>query len=361
MPRKQPDKQSEKQPGKQSEKRPGEQSYRGSTSSAGRALRRGLVPAVTVAAFALGYGGTVAVGHATTAGARQDAVAVDAPGTRPTPGPTVPATATAEPAEVGSGVVDATVKPYLAPKLLAAVPVGPGKVSERVRTVLTSRKVITALDTSGIPVVAAQAYRRAAASEASCHLPWQVLAAIGRVESDNGRFGGARLRADGDGTRPILGIPLDGRHGVALVRDTDNGRLDGDRNFDRAVGPMQFVPSTWAMYKADGNGDGKADPGNIFDAARAAADYLCDGGADLSKPAEEAAALSRYNNADEYVRVVLGLAAKYQHREAATTAGPAATGARSHRDPADVGWAPAMRQVVVTMLTDQGHATSGTK
>jgi membrane-bound lytic murein transglycosylase B len=188
-------------------------------------------------------------------------------------------------------------------------------VSEPVQKVLTSPAVTTALDASGIPEVALEAYQRAAAahavSDAACHLPWQLLAAIGRVESDNGQFGGAVLLPDGYGTRPIYGIPLDGRDGVALVRDTDGGKLDGDPNFDRAVGPMQFIPSTWALYGVDGNGDGKKDPNNIFDAAFAAADYLCAGGGDLANPAQEAAAVLRYNDADEYVHVVLALTASY--------------------------------------------------
>jgi Transglycosylase SLT domain len=183
--------------------------------------------------------------------------------------------------------------------------------------------------------VALEAYKRAAAAlaanDAACHLPWQLLAAIGRVESDHGQFGGAVLLPDGYGTRPIYGIPLDGRNGVALIRDTDGGKLDGDPNFDRAVGPMQFIPSTWAVYGVDGNGDGKKDPNNIFDATLAAADYLCAGGGDLASPAQEAAAVLRYNDADEYVHVVLALAASYEQGDfaAVPTAGPGGTGGGS--------------------------------
>jgi hypothetical protein len=276
---------------------------------AGRALRRRaqwlLASASAVTAFAGGYGMIVAAGA------------------QPSASPTL--------AALGSGVVDPAVKPYVDPEQLSAVPVGSGNVSEPVRKVLTSPAVVTALDASGIPVVALQAYKRAAtalaASDAACHLPWQLLAAIGRVESDDGRFGGAMLLANGNTTRPIYGIPLDGRDGVALVRDTDHGKLDGDPNFDRAVGPMQFIPSTWALYGADGNGDGKKDPNNIFDAALAAADYLCAGGGDMTNPAQEAAAVRSYNDADEYVHVVLALAASYEHGDFATvpTTGPVGT------------------------------------
>jgi len=278
--------------------------------------------AVSAASAALGAAVTLAAYGMTGAGG-------EAGGVRPV------GVASQALAALGTGVIDPGVRPYLEPKQLKAVPAGHGNVSEPVRKVLTSPAVTTALDASGIPAVAVAAYQRAAAalavSDAACHLPWQLLAAIGRVESDNGQFGGAVLLPDGYGTRPIYGIPLDGRAGVALVRDTDGGKLDGDPNFDRAVGPMQFIPSTWALDGADGNGDGKKDPNNIFDAARAAAGYLCAGGGDLANPAQEAAAVLRYNDADEYVHVVLALTASYEHGEFATLppAGPAGTGGGS--------------------------------
>jgi membrane-bound lytic murein transglycosylase B len=280
-----------------------------------------LIPASVVAA-ALGAAVTVAAHRAT-------ATDSEAAGEQPV------GIASRALAALGTGVVDPVVRPYLDPKQLNAVPVGPGDVSKPVQKVLTSPVVTTALDASGIPEVALQAYHHAAAalavSDAACHLPWQLLAAIGRVESDNGQFGGAVLLPDGYGTRPIYGVPLDGRDGVALIRDTDGGKLDGDPNFDRAVGPMQFIPSTWALYGVDGNGDGKKDLNNIFDAALAAADYLCAGGGDLANPAQEAAAVLRYNDADEYVHVVLALAASYEHGDFATvpTAGPVSHGGGS--------------------------------
>jgi membrane-bound lytic murein transglycosylase B len=224
------------------------------------------------------------------------------------------------PAEIGSGVVDAAIEQYVEPGLLEAVTVGPEDVAEPVRMVLTSARVITALDESGIPELALRAYRQAANvsadTDAACGLRWQLLAAIGRVESNHGRFGGSRLLTNGYGTRPIRGIPLDGRPNVALIRDTDGGRLDGDMFFDRAVGPMQFIPSTWANVAVDANGDAKRDPDNIFDAALGAARYLCAAGGDLAEPDQAAAAVRRYNHADEYVRVVLALAASYERGEA---------------------------------------------
>jgi hypothetical protein len=225
------------------------------------------------------------------------------------------------------------LKPYLNPNLLKAVPVGPGPVSEPVQKVLTSPQLMTTLDDSGIPAVALEAYQRAAialaVSDPACQLPWQLLAAIGRVESDNGQFGGAMLLPDGNTTVPIYGIPLDGQDGVALILNTNESEvaLDGGSNFARAVGPMQFLPSTWAEYGVDANGDGNKDPNNIFDAALAAGDYLCAGRGNMTIPAQEAAAVLRYNDADEYVRVVLALAASYEQGDYAAlpTAGPAGT------------------------------------
>ena len=289
---------------------------------AGRSLRWQLILA-SAASAALGAGVTAAAYGATAASSK-------AAGARPV---SIASRAPAAPA--GTGVVDPAVRPYLDPKQLREVPVGPGDVAEPVQKVLTSPAVTTALDAGGIPEVAVEAYKRAAAtlavSDAACHLPWQLLAAIGRVESDNGQFGGAMLLADGYGTQPIYGIPLDGRDGVALIRDTDGGKLDGDPNFDRAVGPMQFIPSTWAEYGVDGNGDGKKDPNNIFDAALAAAGYLCAGGGDLANPAQETAAVLSYNDADEYARVVLTLAASYEGGNFATlpAAGPVSNGGGS--------------------------------
>jgi len=300
--------------------------YVSARSTVGRVFARRprwwqLVLASTVSA-ALGAAVTVAAYGATAAD-------------RPAAGKRPAAIVSRSLAAPGTGVVDPAVRPYLNPKQLKEVPVGSGKVSKPVQKILTSPAVTTALDAGGIPEVAVEAYQRAAAalavSDAACRLPWQLLAAIGRVESDNGQFGGAVLLADGYGTQPIYGIPLDGRDGVALVRDTDGGKLDGDPNFDRAVGPMQFIPSTWALYGADGNGDGKKDPNNIFDAALGAADYLCAGGGDLDNPAQEAAAVLRYNDADEYVHVVLTLAASYEHGDFATlpTTGPVSIGGGS--------------------------------
>jgi hypothetical protein len=214
---------------------------------------------------------------------------------------------------------DSALDGFLDPELLEAVPVGASSVAEPVRAVLSSAEVIETLGENGIPSVAVDAYMQAADQLAdddpTCGIRWTLLAAIGRVESNHGRFGGAQLRDDGYGTKPIRGIPLDGRPNVALIRDTDGGELDGDTTYDRAVGPMQFIPSTWKSVGVDANDDGRRDPNNIFDAAQGAAVYLCRGDADLTDVDARARAVRSYNNADEYVRVVLSLADMYESGE----------------------------------------------
>ncbi|MGY6658939.1 lytic transglycosylase domain-containing protein, partial [Amycolatopsis sp. TRM77291] len=94
--------------------------------------------------------------------------------------------------------------------------------------------------------------------------------------------------------------------------DTDGGKFDGDTVWDRAVGPTQFIPSTWKGYASDGNGDGESNPNNIFDAALGTGRYLCSGGLDLSKPDQLRAAVFRYNNSDTYVNTVLIWAEAYR-------------------------------------------------
>ncbi len=158
---------------------------------------------------------------------------------------------------------------------------------------------------AGIPAIVLAAYRRAEATLArtrpGCHLPWQLLAAIGQVES--GQAEGGDVDLAGTTLHRILGPVLAGGR-FADIPDTDDGRWDGDPVHDRAVGPMQFIPSTWATWGADGNGDGVKDPDNVFDAALAAGDYLCAAGGDLSVPANMRRAILGYNHSDAYVRTV---------------------------------------------------------
>ncbi|MFS4095567.1 lytic transglycosylase domain-containing protein [Streptomyces sp. AF1A] len=159
---------------------------------------------------------------------------------------------------------------------------------------------------AGIPATVLDAYKKAEAALRSakpdCNLPWQLLAAIGKVESGQAR--GGRVGADGTTLSPILGPVLDG-NGFALIKDTDHGAYDGNSHYDQAVGPMQFIPSTWAWAGRDGNGDGKKDPNNVYDAALAAGHYLCRNGWDLSREADLHSAILSYNNSQDYLNTVL--------------------------------------------------------
>jgi membrane-bound lytic murein transglycosylase B len=167
----------------------------------------------------------------------------------------------------------------------------------------------------GIPVMVLRAYHlaadRLAKEQPSCKLPWWLLAGIGHTES--GHAEGGRLTVDGTTRGLILGPRLNGGiKGDAVITDTDHGLLDGDTGYDRAVGPMQFIPSTWARWAADGNGDGKKNPSNIFDATLAAAHYLCADGRDLSTlPGLDAAVLS-YNHSQPYLETVLAWGMAYR-------------------------------------------------
>ncbi|ANY09861.1 lytic murein transglycosylase [Pseudonocardia sp. HH130630-07] len=147
-----------------------------------------------------------------------------------------------------------------------------------------------------------------------CGLSWSTLAGIGRVESGHARFDGAAPDADGRVTPPIIGIPLDGTNGTRRIPDTDGGRLDGDPDLDRAVGPMQFLPGAWERYGADGDGDGTADPHQIDDAALAAAGLLCRRDGDLTDGADWWDAVLGYNTSSAYARDVWSAAARYAQR-----------------------------------------------
>jgi Transglycosylase SLT domain len=182
-------------------------------------------------------------------------------------------------------------------------------------TVPGSSSLVT-LDSSGIPVRALAAYRRSASmvdsADPACHIDWTLVAAIGRVESNHARFGGNQLDLAGVAQPGIIGIPLDGSNGTARITDTDHGLLDRDTTYDRAVGPMQFIPSTWRFAGVDANGDGVKNPQNMADAATATAVYLCSGPGDLSRPADLHAAILRYNPSDSYVRLVGAIADAYR-------------------------------------------------
>ena len=164
----------------------------------------------------------------------------------------------------------------------------------------------------GIPMIALSAYRNAeqrmAVEAPGCGVSWNLLAGIGRIES--GHAGGGAVDARGTAVIPIYGPSLDGTlsgNEVILQSSVAGNRV----TYARAMGPMQFLPGTWARYASDGKGDGTTDPQNLFDATLAAARYLCSGGLNLRDPAQVMAAILRYNNSMPYAQNVLGWAAAY--------------------------------------------------
>lgn len=160
-------------------------------------------------------------------------------------------------------------------------------------------------------LVALDAYWRAAAGQARCGMEWWMLAGISRVEGRHGTYGSSQLGPDGQVSPPIIGIPLDGGNATQHIPDSDGGELDGDPTYDRAVGPMQFIPTTWDSWGRDGDGDGDEDPQNLYDAAAAAAAYLCAGRSVSSEEGLRAGYFS-YNHSEVYVENVLRHAYAYR-------------------------------------------------
>lgn len=193
---------------------------------------------------------------------------------------------------------------------LTAPPLGLGRPADTLATwaAQTAPKV-------GIAPVALQAYGYAelvlAQTNRSCGLSWTTLAAIGHVESAHGQANNAQLGSNGRAAPEIIGLPLDGQGGRMLIRDTDRGTLDQDATYDRAIGPMQFIPTTWQEIGADADNDGRKDPHDIDDAALAAANYLCKGGRNLTIAGDWWNAILSYNNVRQYAQDVFDKANQY--------------------------------------------------
>ncbi|WP_315099009.1 lytic transglycosylase domain-containing protein [uncultured Cellulomonas sp.] len=196
-------------------------------------------------------------------------------------------------------------------------PVGPAELAQHAvvapvdRAAATWVSQVSAL--TGLGPVALQAYADAtlgmARLDPGCRLGWTTVAAIGTVESGNGTHGGARLLADARPSVPIVGPALDGTAGTAAIpAGPDEAGWHGDAVWSHAVGPMQFLPSTWRRWASDGDGDGVQDPNDLDDAALAAGRYLCAGGRDLATPEGWQAAVLSYNHDDAYVALVLATA-----------------------------------------------------
>lgn len=167
-----------------------------------------------------------------------------------------------------------------------------------------------------IGTVALEAYALASVrldrEQPTCHVGWTTLAGIGAIETGHGTHGGSRLQPDGTSSRPIIGPALDGSSGTARIpSDEESERWHGDTEWDHAVGPMQFIPSTWRKWGSDGNDDGTADPNNVFDAAYSAGRYLCASGRDLRTGEGWTQAIFSYNHSEDYVRSVVARANSY--------------------------------------------------
>lgn len=211
--------------------------------------------------------------------------------------------------------------PDIAPAKLARLP--------RAQPVATrsGKRQVPVEAVSGIPSTVLSAYRKATEtlrnSQPRCRLAMPLLAAIGKVESGHAR--GGDVDAAGTTRTPILGPPLNGAPGIAAIGDTDGGAHDGDTTWDRAVGPMQFIPSTWRVWASDGNRDGIGDPNNVYDATLAAGRYLCAAGRNLATSDGLRRAVLAYNHSEHYLQVVLSWMRVYTGSAVAVPDGIAAT------------------------------------
>ena len=165
-----------------------------------------------------------------------------------------------------------------------------------------------------IPLRVLEAYVTAAArvnaAEPECEIAWNTIAAIGKIESIHGAVNGSRIGRDGVARPRIRGIALDG-DGVLAISDTDDGELDGDRTWDRAVGPMQFIPTTWSRWGSDGDRDGRTNPQDVDDAAFSTGRYLCGSGKLLGSRDGWLRAVVTYNQSTAYVRKTSRTATRY--------------------------------------------------
>ena len=223
----------------------------------------------------------------------------------------------AAPGRSGVTTGEASAAPAAAPETTGAAVVAAAKPPANFRFAATNisqpppAAVVNAVGGMRIPAMALAAYRKAeqtmAVAAPGCGVSWNLLAGIGRIESSHAN--GGATDAGGTAIRPIYGPALDGTlpGNEVIVQSNQGGRAV----YARALGPMQFLPGTWSRYASDGDGDGRADPQNLFDATLAAARYLCSGGLNLRNQSQALTAILRYNNSMAYAQNVLGWAAAY--------------------------------------------------
>lgn len=229
------------------------------------------------------------------------------------PGPA--AAGAAVPAEARASVPAVPIAPVspVAPAVASGTSIAVHGGSWRAQDLVSADWAASTASATGIPPRALISYAGASltlqSEQPGCGLGWNTIAALGWVESGHGTHGGSAIGPDGIASPPILGPALDGGQYDA-VADSDGGALDGDPAGDRAAGPLQFIPSTWAEWGADGDGDGRADPQQLDDAALAAGRYLCHYG-DLSDPATWRTAVFAYNHVQSYVDLVAETANGY--------------------------------------------------
>lgn len=231
--------------------------------------------------------------------------------------------ATASAFTQGSSTVSRSKPPAVDPPVMTpldqitpqAAAVAPGSGGARI----PEKWIADMSSRTGIGATALQAYGMATVrlgeEQPACRLGWTTLAGVGGIETGHGTHGGASLLPDGRTSQLILGPALDGTEGTAAIPSTaESEKWHADDQWDHAVGPMQFIPSTWDTWQSDGNGDGTDDPNNIFDAAYAAGRYLCASGGDLTTGPGWSRAVFSYNHSEDYVRSVLAFANAYGSR-----------------------------------------------
>lgn len=173
---------------------------------------------------------------------------------------------------------------------------------------------------AGIPAPAMVAYGSAQLrmdkSQPGCRLSWNTLAGIAWIESQHGTLDERVLNTDGTSTPPVIGPALNGQ-GFAAIRSTpESAAWHGDSTWEHAIGPLQFIRSSWDRWGSDGDGDGVANPMDLDDAAWTAARYLCADSHDLSTVSGWNAAVHSYNHDNTYVANVANAANTYAQRTA---------------------------------------------